>query len=76
MDEKTPLYRVWHKERKVYFDHPSFWGEHADHLSRTLLVNMDGRVFWFQWDGLKDITDEVEVHWTRQENLPPGNIFV
>jgi len=76
MDNKVPFYRVWHKERGLYFDHPAFWGEHPDHLSRVLMVNMDGRVFWYSHKGLNDITDEVEVHWTRQENLPPGPTIV
>lgn len=58
-------FRVWHKERQQYFDDLEWWGhpEHGTHLMTHLFVTMDQRVMWSQFDGVKDITSDCEIHW-------------
>ena len=60
------VFRIWNKEWKQYIDDPKRWGEseaNLKHLEDHLFVGPTGRVFWLQHDGLKELTNEVEIRW-------------
>lgn len=63
----TPLFRVKHKEAGDFIDER--WKDDARHLEDHLLIGPTGRVFWLQWDGMKELTNEVEVIWTEREDV-------
>ena len=57
------LFRVKHKVVGDFIDES--WANDLQHLESHLLIGPTGRVFWMQWDGLKELTADVEVIWTR-----------
>lgn len=59
----TSLFSVYYKPEGRIFGEDGFWEDRfsRQHLDEHLMVSPSGRVFWKQYDGLKEITDQCEV---------------
>jgi hypothetical protein len=41
------------------------WSKDPKHVMEHLFVRQDGRVVWYSYEGTNDITDLVEITWTK-----------
>jgi hypothetical protein len=59
------LFKVFHKPTGKHFGDPGFWDRNDEkHLEDHLFIGPTGRVFWSQFDGLKEITNDCELTFT------------
>lgn len=60
----SEIFAVFHRPTGKTFGSADFWGDNADgkkHLESHLLIGPTGRVFWYQHDGLREITAECDL---------------
>lgn len=60
------VFRVKWLDKKLQED----WDKDPKHVMEHLFVRQDGRVVWYSYEGIADITDEVEVIWTNPLDNP------
>lgn len=55
------LFEVFHKPTGKVFGQDGFWEGLEAHLESHLLIGPTGRIFWHQFDGLVEMTDDCEL---------------